>query len=107
MFVSEKLLYIELPKTACSQIRDLLKHLVGGQNIGKHNRPSEELVSSERVIIGSIRNPWDWYVSLWAFGCDQKGSLLHKADISKVKGQQLIRKICFSDAIFLSNSFLA
>lgn len=90
MFVSEKFLYIELPKTACSQIRDFLKHLAGGENIGKHNRPSQDLLDSERAVIGSIRNPWDWYVSLWAFGCDSKGVLHKRLTSRKLRGNSLL-----------------
>lgn len=90
MFVSEKLIYVELPKTACSQIRDLLKHLVGGQNVGKHNRLPKELINSDKAIIGSVRNPWDWYVSLWAFGCGKKGSLYKRLTSRKPKDNGLI-----------------
>ena len=25
------------------------------------------------IKVGNIRNPWDWYVSLWAYGCSNKG----------------------------------
>lgn len=90
MFVSEKLLYLELPKTACSQIRDLFEYLVGGQNVGKHNRPSKDLLNSGRAVIGSIRNPWDWYVSLWAFGCDSKGVLHKRLTSRELKGNGLL-----------------
>lgn len=27
------------------------------------------------VKVGNIRNPWDWYVSLWSFGCMQRGGI--------------------------------
>lgn len=27
--------------------------------------------------LGSIRNPWAWYVSLWSYGCAGKGSFYH------------------------------
>jgi hypothetical protein len=30
---------------------------------------------SDRTIVGSVRNPWDWYVSLWAFGCKGQGAI--------------------------------
>lgn len=45
---------------------------------GKHNACEEvapEILGdiSEKVIVGGIRNPWDWYVSMWAFGCMGKG----------------------------------
>ena len=33
---------------------------------------------TDKHIIGSIRNPWDWYVSLWAFGCVGKERLYRR-----------------------------
>ena len=31
-----------------------------------------------KIKLGNIRNPWDWYVSLWAFGCMEKGGLYNR-----------------------------
>lgn len=90
MFVSEKIIYLELPKTACSHIRNLFKYLVGGKFVGKHNRLPSELTHQEKMIVGSIRNPWDWYVSLWAYGCDRKGILFDRLTSRKLKGNGLL-----------------
>lgn len=73
MFVSDQLVFIELHKTGCTHIRHLLRELLGGEFAGKHNQPGAELFTGDRVFLGSVRNPWDWYVSLWAYGCDRKG----------------------------------
>lgn len=75
MFVSDKLIFIELHKTGCTHIVRLLSGLVEGEQIGKHNQLTEELLRRGIPIIGSIRNPWEWYLSLWAFGCDSKGAV--------------------------------
>lgn len=40
-----------------------------------HGRCSGEILESGRLIAGSIRDPWDWYVSLWGYGCDGRGAL--------------------------------
>lgn len=90
MFISERLIYLELPKTACSHIRDLLQALVGGEIVGKHNPISLSLCQQNKCIIGSIRNPWDWYISLWAFGCDGKGSLYKRLISRQIKGNGLV-----------------
>ena len=76
MYVSEKFVYAELHKTAGTHIGKWLNVLASGEQIGKHNRIPKAL--RERLFIGSIRNPWDWYVSLWAYGCDGKGSVKHQ-----------------------------
>lgn len=73
MFVSPKLVYTELHKTGGSHIGQWLNKVLVGEQIGKHNRIPSNLW--DRVIIGSVRNPWDWYVSLWAYGCGKKGTV--------------------------------
>lgn len=73
MVETDRLLYIDLHKTGCSHIRAVLQTTVGGRPIGKHNRPPR--MPTDRFILGSIRNPWEWYVSLWAFGCLGKGAV--------------------------------
>lgn len=78
MFLSEKLVFVELHKTGCTHITRLLENTIPGQVIGKHNAPSPALINSPRLFVGSIRNPWEWYVSLWAYGCDQRGGVYHK-----------------------------
>ena len=75
MFVSEKLAFIELQKTGSSHVRQLLTQLVGGELDGKHNLPSQKVLDSGVPILGSVRNPWSWYVSLWTYGCQKKGVL--------------------------------
>lgn len=85
MFISEKLIFLELHKTGCSHILSLLKLIQKGIIVGKHNQVSNALLKEEKLLVGSIRNPWDWYVSLWAYGCNGKGAF-HKrlTDSSKV-----------------------
>lgn len=71
MFVAEKLVYLQLQKTGCSHVADMLAKTIGGDQVGKHNRLDSE--PGERLVVGSVRNPWDWYVSLWAYGCGKQG----------------------------------
>lgn len=74
MFISERLVYLELHKTGSQHISHLLKKYCGdGTQHGYHNRLTKTL--NNRFFIGSIRNPWEWYVSLWAYGCASKGGL--------------------------------
>ena len=90
MFVSEKLVFIELHKTGGTHIGRWLAKLVGGEQIGKHNRVPPELW--DRFIIGSVRNPWDWYVSLWAYGCGGEGSV-HQQTTRRVDLHYLSRQL--------------
>jgi hypothetical protein len=75
VLVSDHLVYLELQKTGSTYIREVLRRSTGGQLRGKHNRADDSLLSSGRLIAGSIRNPWHWYVSLWAFGVAGRGSV--------------------------------
>lgn len=78
MYISDKIVFIELHKTGCTHIGRLLAEIVAGQQIGKHNPAKTELFTPGRYFFGSVRNPWDWYVSLWAYGCDGRGAIYNR-----------------------------
>ncbi len=73
MLVHDRLVFLQLQKTACTHIAAELQARIGGTLEGKHQpldaRPAGPL------IVGSVRNPWDWYVSLWAYGCSGRGTV--------------------------------
>jgi hypothetical protein len=73
MYIAGRLVFLELTKTGCSHVNGLLSALIPGQRVGKHNVLTA--TPANRLVVGSVRNPWDWYVSLWAFGCMKKGLL--------------------------------
>lgn len=77
MFKSDELIYIQMQKTACTHIAKLLAQLFKGEIIGKHNVATPEQIKSHPYFIGSIRNPWDWYLSLWTFGVSGRGALMY------------------------------
>ena len=99
MFISNRLIYLQLHKTGCTHIAHLLQELVGGRLIGKHDRLPDGFSKGARLIMGSIRNPWDWYVSLWAYGCDKKGGLYERLSSPAKQGILGIGKIPVS-AVF-------
>lgn len=78
MFACDQLVYIQMQKTGCSHIAALLSRLFGGNQIGKHNAAPREMLRSHKYFVSSIRNPWDWYLSLWTFGLLGKGDLMHR-----------------------------
>ncbi len=73
LFITDKLIYLQLQKTGCTHISLLLSKCVGGSQKSKHQYLRN--YNTDKFIVGSIRNPWKWYVSLWAFGCSGKGSI--------------------------------
>ena len=75
MFIADKLIYLELQKTGCTHLDSLFDACIQGEISGKHNRIPVDLDIKDKLIVGSIRNPWDWYVSLWAYGCTGAGNI--------------------------------
>lgn len=73
MYVADQLIYLQLQKTASTHIASLLPNYLKGEQIGKHAPLTFD--PGDRLVVGSIRNPWDWYVSLWSYGCQQKGAI--------------------------------
>ncbi len=72
--VSDKLVYLELQKTASTLIGSVLVDLFGAED----RYPKHGLLPADcrdRFVIGSVRNPWDYYVSLWSFGGGGEGGL--------------------------------
>lgn len=78
MFKCNEFIYIQMQKTACTHIANLLSQLFDGEMIGKHNVATKEQLESTPYFIASIRNPWDWYLSLWTFGLQSRGALMHR-----------------------------
>ncbi len=76
MFISDELIYIQMQKTAGSHIAKLLRQLFDGEMIGKHNPATLEQIKSGAYFVGSIRNPWEWYLSLWTFGVGGFGTVM-------------------------------
>jgi hypothetical protein len=64
-----------MPKTGCTHIALQMSRLLSGEQIGKHNRPSEAELAKIEYFVSSIRNPWDWYLSLWLYGAKGEGLL--------------------------------
>lgn len=83
MYVSDDVIYLQLHKTACTHITRVLQAHLGGKTTVKHSPLSID--PGDRLVLGSVRNPWDWYVSLWAFGCMAKGSLFSQLTGSQAK----------------------
>lgn len=85
MFVSDKVVFVELQKTGCTHIRNLLMELLGGDFVERHNQADPGLFVEGRTFLGSVRDPWDWYVSLWAYSCDSKGDFFDNVTTTGIR----------------------
>ena len=100
MFISKKICFVELEKTGISSINKFLKdHIKDGETTQPHDYVTEDLMKKKLFFIGSIRNPYDWYISRWSYGCKMKNedsmykNLVNKrlsySRIKNIKGQYL------------------
>jgi hypothetical protein len=78
MFITDQLTYIQMQKTACTHITSLLSYLYGGTQLRKHSAASDAQISASDYFLSSIRNPWDWYLSLWTYGVQGHGALMKR-----------------------------
>jgi hypothetical protein len=73
MFISKKLVYLQMQKTGSTHVTKVLQQFVGGRRGLRHGQMTDPEKYRKRFIFSSVRNPWDWYVSLYAFGCAGSG----------------------------------
>lgn len=94
MVITDKFIYLELQKTGSSYIRDVLVEVFNAEPGDRHEQVNKELFSGDRLIVGSIRNPWSWYVSLWAFGCQGNGGIYSSLtkDVKRKNKQKNVNK---------------
>lgn len=79
MLVHDRFLFLQLQKCASTMLAQVIEREVGGvhRSQGQHSRVRSPVQG--RRVIGSVRDPWSWYVSLWAFGCDGLGAFRYRA----------------------------
>tara|TARA_Y100000590_G_C15669310_1_gene995693 strand:+ start:90 stop:905 length:816 start_codon:yes stop_codon:yes gene_type:complete len=90
MFLSKDFCYLELHRSASAHISKLLeKYFPKGKRIGIHDRADKDTYNSKIFFLGSIRNPWDWYVSMWAKACEKRGELYEWTALKKFRFHRL------------------
>jgi hypothetical protein len=91
MLVGERLIYLQLQKTGSTRITDLINATVGAVERSKHDRirrdDLEDPANADRYVVGSIRSPWSYYVSLWAYGCRRAGGIYERTTASPRQDQ--------------------
>ncbi len=75
MFHSDELIYMALQKTGSTHIAGVLAALFQGAWHGKLTGASPEQIRATPFFLSSIRNPWEWYLSLWTYGVGGEGGL--------------------------------
>jgi hypothetical protein len=103
MFVSGKIVYLQMLKTGSTHTTAILQRYCGGRaprGEEKHSQLKDLRRHSSKLIVSSVRNPWDWYVSLWAFGCTGHGRLLHYFNnLPRSEIRQAVKHFDFGSAL--------
>lgn len=83
MVVGENFAFVHLQKTAgsyvCKQLKE--KFINTETKLKKHTTAKEYIKNygKKRLMIGSLRNPIELYVSLWSYGCQKRGKLYDRS----------------------------
>jgi len=69
MIVTEHFVFIHMHKTGGQSLNDIIKRCMPDHRVIGYHFPRSEVPpdSANLPIVGMIRNPWDWYVSWYAF----------------------------------------
>jgi hypothetical protein len=95
MFVSSRIIYLQMQKTGSTHAAEVLQKYVPGRVQRKHEKLKDHHGCSSRIIASSVRNPWEWYVSLWAYGCSGAGGLRNY--LNRLPGSELRGALRSSD----------
>lgn len=87
MFLTKDYCYIDKNKTASVYVNKVLKQLNNGDYYFRHHEiPSLEIINSKEIIkFGTVRDPWEWYVSLWSYACKKQGMVGVYNNLTKFK----------------------
>lgn len=80
VFLSDRIVLLQLPKTGSSHLQAVLNSVVDGVQWGKHEplEVGQRELAETRLVLGSVRHPLDWYVSLWGYTCAGKGQIFDR-----------------------------
>jgi hypothetical protein len=68
MVVTRDFTFIHTHKCGGSFVTDVLKEEFGGKQVGKvFHTPRRECLVDPHIFLGTVRNPFDWYVSMFHF----------------------------------------
>lgn len=84
MIFGEKYVFVELARTGSTYARYVLKQIPNSYSVGKKHNNYDSLSKSQKREfesknkIGTVRNPFEFYVSQFAFCCEKRGGLYER-----------------------------
>jgi len=85
LIIKDKYLYVHFPKTGGYFVRDTLGKIGLCRDVETIHSSIKEVYGTKKCVnlktVTTIRNPWAWYVSLWAFRNDYKKDHINNSSI--------------------------
>lgn len=85
-------IYLDVYRTGSTHVIRLLKLICEAKPVREHRHSSITKgrpwpFGIGKPVFTTVRNPWDWYVSLWAYGTDGKSAIRRYLEASLDAGQ--------------------
>lgn len=73
MIEYDRFIYLDVYRTGSTHVLKLLREMMGKKAVRFHRHSSLTRgrrlgTTGGKLVFTTVRNPWDWYVSLWSFG---------------------------------------
>ncbi|MFO8018244.1 MAG: hypothetical protein R6U96_06380 [Promethearchaeia archaeon] len=91
MILGNNFIFLRLQKSASTHITKILDNLFNVRNYGKHNTLNK---LTDKYVFGTIRNPYSWYISLWATGCESFEFIYNDIRFNEFNRRNLIPEYC-------------
>jgi len=80
MIEYESFIYLDVYRTGSTHLISLLERITEEKLIRKYRHASltkgrRHGLAGGKLVFATVRNPWDWYVSLWAYGAGGKSAI--------------------------------
>ena len=76
MIATDTHLYLGIPRTGCLFVCRVLEAAFGATLYGRKPQHTplceipEAKIDTDKILVGTLRNPWEWYVSRWRYFYD-------------------------------------
>jgi tetratricopeptide (TPR) repeat protein len=69
MIITERFVFIHMHKTGGQSLNDIIKRCIPKHRVMGYHYPCKEVPEDSVTLplVGMVRNPWDWYISWYAF----------------------------------------
>ena len=78
MLETNSWIYLDLEKTGCTFLRSKLIGLFPDSEFTNSEKHMIQNFKSSRIKILTIRDPFNYYFSLWSYGLEKRGGFYHQ-----------------------------